>query len=186
MQAINRLFERSKEGISFKGETREQAAGILNNMFEKDAFGRLISLLELLQLLANSEEYHSLNANGFMLEVDAKDHERMQTLYAYVEKNFQEQISLEEIAREINMTEPAFCRYFKKLTGKTFIQFVNEFRVAHACSLLGQDHLSIAAVSFESGFNNLSHFNKQFKKITNQSPREYRKSARKILKPATV
>ena len=89
---------------------------------------------------------------------------------------------LEQAANLANMTIPAFCRYFKKLTNKTFTQFVNEFRVAHASSLLADDHLSIAAVSYESGFNNLSHFNKQFKAITGASPREYRKGLKKIVK----
>ena len=74
------------------------------------------------------------------------------------------------------MTVPAFCRYFKKLTSKTFTRFVNEFRIAHASQMLADEHLSIANVSYESGFNNLSHFNKQFKIITGLSPREYRKN----------
>ena len=79
------------------------------------------------------------------------------------------------------MTVPAFCRYFKKLTHKTFTHFVNEFRVVHACKLLSEQQLPISEVCFESGFNNLSHFNKSFKKITEKSPTEYRKDFRKII-----
>lgn len=71
------------------------------------------------------------------------------------------------------MTVPAFCRYFKKITGKTFVQFVNEYRLAHAAKLLHEKQISILDVSFESGFNNFSHFNKQFKKFTQKTPSDY-------------
>ncbi|MCB0845369.1 MAG: helix-turn-helix transcriptional regulator, partial [Bacteroidetes bacterium] len=83
-------------------------------------------------------------------------------------------ISLEEIAAEINMTVPAFCRYFKKLSGKTFTRFVNEFRVVHACKLLSEKPSSITEICYESGFNNFSHFNKIFKETTGKSPSAYR------------
>ena len=79
------------------------------------------------------------------------------------------------------MTVPAFCRYFKRLTGKTFTHFVNEVRVAQACQLLSDEHLSIAAVSYDSGFNNLSHFNKQFRLVVGTSPRAFRQNLRKIV-----
>ncbi len=81
----------------------------------------------------------------------------------------------------VSMTVPAFCRYFRKTSGKTFIQFVNEYRLVHAAKLLHEKQISITDVCFESGFNNFSHFNKQFKKFTGKSPSVYRNELKVVL-----
>lgn len=181
MESIRRLFDRSRQGISFGGALKQKVGRRLQNMMELGGFERLLELLSILQEMAQSADYKMLNASGFALEVNAQDQRRMEAVYAYVEEDFQAEVNLDEAAARVNMTVPAFCRYFKKLTRKTFSQFVNEFRIAHACRLLGDDTLTIAAVSFDSGFNNLSHFNRQFKSITGLSPRDYRKSLKKVV-----
>jgi AraC-like DNA-binding protein/mannose-6-phosphate isomerase-like protein (cupin superfamily) len=181
MQAIKQLFQRSRQGLSFSGAVKEQVGQRLKTMLKEDGFDRLLALLHILQEMAEADDYEMLNASGFALEVSAQDQDRIEAIYQYVQQNFQDEVNLDEAARRANMTVPAFCRYFKKLTRKTFSQFVNEFRIAHACRLLGDDTLSIAAVSFESGFNNLSHFNRQFKNITNLSPRAYRKTLKRVV-----
>ena len=181
MQAINQLFERSKLGISFNNATKSKIGDRLNRMLELEGFNRLLELLTILQELAYSTDYTMLNASGFALEVNAQDYNRMKLVIKHIEDTFQQPIKLEDVASIVSMTVPAFCRYFKKITQKTFTQYVNEYRVAHASRLLLEDHLSIAAVSFESGFNNLSHFNKQFKHITGNSPRSYRKQYKKLV-----
>lgn len=181
MEAIRRLFERSRQGISFPGPVKEEVGNRLLKMMKLSGFDRLLELLSILQLMANSSEFKMLNASGFALEVNARDQRRIESVYTYVEDNFQQEVNLDKAASRASMTVPAFCRYFKKLTRKTFSQFVNEYRIAHACRLLGDDTLTIAAVSFESGFNNLSHFNRQFKNITGLSPRDYRKGLKKVV-----
>lgn len=181
MHGIQQLFQRAHQGISYFGETKRIVGERLDRMVDLNNFDRLLELLSVLQIMAHSEDYKLLNAKGLAFEVSAQDHERMQAVYEYVEQHFQQEINLDEAARRVNMTAPAFCRYFKKLTNKTFIQFTNEFRIAHACRLLANEDESIAGVSYDSGFNNLSHFNKQFKKIAGLSPREYRKSLRKVV-----
>ncbi|HMO40503.1 MAG TPA: AraC family transcriptional regulator [Saprospiraceae bacterium] len=181
MSAIRQAFERSEQGLTFCGDTKKRIGERLTRMMEMNNFDRLLELLSVLQDIATSKEYNILNVGNYAMEVGAQDHVRMETVYAYVQENFQTEVSLDEVANRVSMTVPAFCRYFKKLTRKTFTEFVNEIRVAHACRQLGQEHLSIAEVSFESGFNNLSHFNKQFRQITGVSPREYRKSLKKVV-----
>lgn len=181
MEAIRRLFERSRQGISFPSTVKEAVGRRLMAMMELGGFERLLELLSILQLMARCADYKMLNASGFALEVNAQDQKRIEAVYNYVGHNFQEDVNLDEAASRVNMTVPAFCRYFKKLTRKTFSQFVNEFRIAHACRLLGDETLTIAAVSFDSGFNNLSHFNRQFKGITGFSPRDYRKGLKKVV-----
>ncbi|MEN0006220.1 MAG: AraC family transcriptional regulator [Bacteroidota bacterium] len=181
LKLVKQLFERSKQGLTFDGETKHKVGKMLTQLPELDNFGKLIRLLEVLQLMATSVDVNELNATGMAVSVNGQDHDRMEAIFTFVEQNFQDQIRLEEVAELLNMTVPAFCRYFKKLTHKTFTQFVNEFRIAHACRLLSDEHLSIASVSFDSGFNNISHFNKQFKQITGASPREYRKNLRTVV-----
>lgn len=184
MHTIKGLFERGKTGLVFHDEVKHKIGKRLRSMIEMSAFERLINLLQVLHSMASTEAYQSLHANGFTVTVNPQDQERMEIIYAYVAKHFQRTIPLEEIAKLINMTVPAFCRYFKKLTSRTFTQMVNEFRITYASRLLQNEHLNIAAISFESGFNNLSHFNKQFRQITGVSPREYRQQLRKLVHEA--
>jgi AraC-like DNA-binding protein/quercetin dioxygenase-like cupin family protein len=181
MRDIQHLFERSRKGLIFNGKTRDQIGQKLREMVRMEPFERMLALLQVLQFLAATDECDSLNADGFALEVQAQHLDRMQEVYHYVESHFQQEVSLEEAAKRTNMTVPAFCRYFKRITGKTFTHLVNEVRIAHACRLLNDEHLSIAAVSFDSGFNNLSHFNKQFKLVVGSSPRAFRQNLKQIV-----
>lgn len=181
MRDIHYLFERSRKGIIFSGGIKQWAGEKLRSLIRKDPFERMVGLLTVLQALAQTEEATLLNADGFAFEVNAQHASRVQEVYEYVGQNFQQELSLETIARRVNMTEPAFCRFFKRLTGKTFTQFVNEVRIAHASRLLADEFRSISDVSYESGFNNLSHFNKQFRLVTGTSPREFRSRLRTLV-----
>jgi len=141
----------------------------------------MIQLLKVMHLLAQSKEYEILNASAVTIETDPKSNERIKTVYDHVRANFQRTISLDEIASLSNMTVPSFCRYFKKLTGKTFTQFVNEFRIAHACKLLSETPNTIAHISYECGYNNFSHFNKHFKLYTGKNPSAYRDEFKRVV-----
>jgi AraC-like DNA-binding protein/mannose-6-phosphate isomerase-like protein (cupin superfamily) len=174
MAEIRALFERADNGLVFYGETKAAAGRHLHAMMDMGPLDRLLALLALLQDLARSTGCQSLQVKGFVLPVDAQHYERVERVFEYVTDQFQRAITLEAAAAQANLTVPAFCRFFKKLTGKTFVQFVNEIRISHACSLLANGEMGIAAISYESGFNNLSHFNKQFREITGISPRDYR------------
>jgi AraC-like DNA-binding protein len=138
-------------------------------------FERLIGFIKILHKLSLSNEYKLLNASSVGLVVNLQDSKRIDTIYKYVRKHFMdEDLPLKTISALVNMTVPSFCRYFKKHTNKTFTQFVNEFRIVHATKLLSESDAPISEVCFDSGFNNFSHFNRNFKKITGKSPREYR------------
>lgn len=181
LRLVRQLFERAKSGIVFHAPAKHKIGQQLVAMVDQSPFHRLLSLLEILHEMATTADYESLKAQGFPVEVNPQDQDRMALLYNFVEEHFQRPIPLAEIAALINMTVPAFCRYFKKLTNRTFTQFVNEFRITYASRLLRDEDMSIAAISFESGFNNLSHFNKQFRQITGQSPREYRQQVQQVV-----
>ncbi|MBK7634549.1 MAG: AraC family transcriptional regulator [Saprospiraceae bacterium] len=181
MQNIDILFERSKAGLSFYGNTKDEVGSRLNSMFYMDPFDTLMEYLHILHILADSKEYNVLNATGVALIVQGQDTDRIDTIYKYVRKNFTESIQLGDIAALANMTVPSFCRYFKRITGKTFTEFVNEFRIVHACKLLSEERHTVSEVCFESGFNNFSHFNRQFKEKTGKSPNAYRKAVEKVV-----
>lgn len=185
MASVQQLFERSKSGVIFYGHTRWEVGQILGRMADLDNFNRLVELLRVLQIMATSQEFEPLNINYLSAEVKPQDHLRMRQIFEFVEENFQRQFLQDEVASHINMTTPAFCRFFKKLNHKVFTDFLNEYRVARACNLLAGHSHSISLVCFDSGFNNLSHFNKQFKQVTGKTPSDYRKSLRNfVLSPA--
>lgn len=176
MGEVKKLFQRANTGLVFGEETKLEVGKRLRNMDLCDNFSKMTELLLILQIMAYAKDCRPLNINSMTLEVKQQDQERMHVLNDFIENNYQRKISVEEAAALVNMTVPSFCRFFKNLAHRTFIEYVNEFRVTQASSMLSQKHLSIGAVSFESGFNNISHFNKQFKLITGQTPTAYRKN----------
>ncbi|MBC3759788.1 helix-turn-helix transcriptional regulator [Hyunsoonleella sp. SJ7] len=179
--AIISLFEKAKKGIKFNRTAKNTVGPKIEKLNDYDGFERILKLLEILQYLAITDDYTILNAEGLVFETEPQDTDKIKTIYKYVNANFQEHIALEEIADKVSMTVPAFCRYFKKTTGKTFTQLVNEYRVVHATKLLNESNMSIADICYECGFNNFSHFNKQFNEIIGKSASNYRKEIKHII-----
>ncbi|WP_228238721.1 AraC family transcriptional regulator [Allomuricauda sp. M10] len=181
MKNIQKLFEVAKGGIAFYGRTKLKVGEKMEILEYQTDFQRLLSILNILNQLATSDEMNVLNAEGFSLETEVKDNDRINIVFNHVKANFKEDISLEEISDMVSMTVPSFCRYFKKITNKTFTQFVNEYRLVHASKLLAEQPISITQVCYDSGFNNFSHFNKSFKAFTGQNPSEYRNQLKTVL-----
>lgn len=181
MKRIQTLFERAKGGIAFSGRAKQKIGEKMEVLEYQTDFQRLLSILNILNELAIAQEFKILNAEGFSLETEVKDNDRINVIFNHVKSYFKEDISLESMADLVSMTVPSFCRYFKKMTNKTFTQFVNEYRLVHASKLLAEQSLSITEVCFESGFNNFSHFNKSFKAFTGQNPSQYRNELKNVL-----
>ena len=176
LEDIKNLFFRSKNGIVFRGPIRHQIGKELSELAEEEPFKKLIGLLNILQTLATTDQFESLNVKGFTLEVKAQDEGRMNRVYEYVQENFQEIITLEQVAHEVSLTVPAFCRFFKRMTHITFTQFLNEYRITCACKLLLQEDMLIVDIADHCGYQTLSHFNKQFLKITGHTPSDFKKN----------
>ena len=181
MKNIQKLFEVAKGGIAFHGKTKMKVGEKMEILEYQTDFQRLLSILNILNLLATSDDMRVLNAEGFSMETEVKDNDRINLVFNHVKTHFKEEITLDEIADIVSMTVPSFCRYFKKITNKTFTQFVNEYRLVHASKLLAEQPMSITQVCYESGFNNFSHFNKSFKAFTGQNPSEYRNQLKAVL-----
>lgn len=172
-QSIKALLERSKRGLSFGEKTIAKVTPKFKNLPNLTGMERLLEMIAILKILSESEDKQDLTTNPISLRNEV-DSARMNKVFEFVMLKYQEEIQLKDVADLANMSESAFSRYFKKRTRRTFTQFLAEIRIEHACKLLMVDKLSVAEISFESGFNNLSNFNRQFKAIKKITPLTYR------------
>jgi AraC-like DNA-binding protein len=176
LQHIKRLFQKSGSGISFYGDTQKIVSqSLLALSTEESSFRLLIGLLEALQRLAQSSEYNQLDQNQVIGERTLAEQERINPVFAYLVENFRHHVTLDEAADIANMTTNAFCKYFKKITRKTFMETIIEYRLNYALQQLVQTDKPISEIAFESGFGDVSHFYKMFKVKMQVSPLNYRK-----------
>lgn len=176
MAAVHELLQRAMRGIYFNGATKKTAAQKLRRLLRLSHFEKLLALLDLLQMLAVSRDYHLLNAAGQSYDFKQKDEARLKKVYDYVAAHYQQPVNIKEVSQLVSLTVPSFCNYFKKNMHLTFTDFVNEYRINHSCKLLMDGH-SIADACFNSGFNNVSYFSKLFKTIKGKSPGQFKKLA---------
>lgn len=181
MKSIIALLERAKKGVKFQPETKKKVGPKIQKLLDYEGIEQIILFLEVLNDLALADDYTLLNVDGYAIETSPQDSNKIDIIFKHINKNFERQISLHEIADKASMTVPAFCRYFKKSTGKTFTKMVNEYRVVHATKLLSESKSSITDICYECGFNNFSHFNKLFKEITGKSASKYRSEMKRFV-----
>jgi AraC-like DNA-binding protein len=174
LQKVVDLMERAKTGIAFTGETKRIAGIRLKKLQYMDRFHQFMELMSIFQFLAVSEEFEDLEVRPISSQTILKQQERMHRIHQFVEMNFQKPIDTQQIAEEVNLTLPAFCRYFKKATKLTYTDFVNQYRVQYAKKLLIQDK-NVTETCFECGFESLSYFNRIFKKFAGVSPSEFKR-----------
>ena len=168
------LMERAKTGLAFIGETKRIAGVRLKKLHHLDRFHQFMELMSIFQFLAESDEYVNLDVHPISSQTILKKQERMHRIHQFVEANFQKTIDTQQIADVVNLSLPAFCRYFKKATKLTYTDFVNQYRIQYAKKLLIQDK-NVTEACFESGFESLSYFNRIFKKWTGETPSGFRK-----------
>jgi AraC-like DNA-binding protein len=174
MSAIHELFKKAQSGIVIKGLTRDEIAYRMENMPSAPPFYQLMMLLDMLYLIATSTETELIDPQFSSHALTSVETERFQQVYAYIIENYTQEIDLEAVAAIAYLTPTAFCRYFKKITHKTFVEVVTEFRLKHACQLLTTTDKTVSDICFQSGFGNVSYFNKAFKNGVGQSPLQYR------------
>ena len=177
-KAISELLDKAKWGMKLLGKENQQIKTLLQNLLDQVEGNPIISLLQILETLANSHDIKLLSNSHYQEEYDQHDEDRINQIYKYSLSNFQQKITIEEIAGIANISPNSFCRYFKSRSRKTYSQFLLELRIGHACKLLIDGKLSVAQICFESGFNNFANFNRYFKLHTGKSPLQYQKGYR--------
>ena len=171
---IRHLFHRAAKGLSFKGKTKHAVGEKLRNMQHLSHFDQLIELLQVFQLLALSEEVMELNDRDTSVKLFLDDRVRMTAVYNYIHANYNQTPDVNEVAGSVHLSTAAFCRYFKKETKMTFTDFVNQYRITQAKTLLLKD-MTVSEACYDVGFDSLSYFTKLFKKITGENPSAFKK-----------
>ncbi len=171
---LKKLLALSRRGIKFRGAAKVELRELIQGLEgQKNSIGRIIDLLDILRIMAETREYDLLLANDFTRHVSEDDCERINRVYQFIIDHYTENPTLAQVSEVANMSTTAFCRYFKSHTTKTYTQFLNDIKIDNACRLLLDNRLNISQICFETGFNNFTHFNDQFKKITGLTPKQY-------------
>jgi len=178
-KSIMVLLRHSIFGIQFSQEATEKVRDKLLQLPQLSEGFRFVALLDILLILSQDSSPTLLASAAYRITIDDAETERMKRILDFTLAHFQEEIPLETIAEIAHLTVPAFCRYFKKRTQKTYIEFVNQLKINHARKLLTDSELSIAQVGLECGFHNLSNFHQIFKRQIGKSPLQYRKINKK-------
>ncbi|MEJ1237763.1 AraC family transcriptional regulator [Chryseolinea sp. T2] len=172
---LRQLFLHARRGMTFTGATADHVERTLYALLDARDFNRVLLLFQLLNQLANTDEFSLLATSGYTNTLKDADTRRMNDVHAYVMANFRDKITLNEAAAIASMTPTSFSRYFKVHANKTFSEFVSEIRIGHACKLLAEKKIAVSQVSDESGFQTMSNFNRQFRNFTGYNPLEYRR-----------
>jgi AraC-like DNA-binding protein len=178
MSHIKRLLDLASLGVRIDGEDRKRVTEILNLIEAQDGFQRFQSLLSILDICSKSDSLQPLSSVRYTSPSKDSENERINVVFQFLSKNFREEVSLAQIASIANMTPNAFCRYFKQRTGKAFTVFLNEMRIEFAAKLIAGSHDNFGNIAQECGFNSISYFNRQFKRVMQTSPMAYRNKYR--------
>jgi len=172
-RGIVKLLQRAERGLHFSPSLRASVDENLGSLSELNGPQRLARLLEILGELADRRAV-PLSSGGFTPSLNVAQAERLERGCRWIADNFRSPITLGEVSRHVHMTPPAFSRFFRLATNRTFVHFVNELRVGYACRLLLESDRKVTEVAFESGFENLSNFNRRFRALRGRSPKEFR------------
>lgn len=171
--SLNHLFENAAKGILFSGPIVIRAKMILNQMLFETGLSRAALMLQLLDVLAQSDSYKTLSSPSFNIVETSTEANKINRVFDYIFNNFKEDISLQDVASIIPMSTAAFCRFFKLKTNRTLVEFIKEIRVGHAAKLLMEGNHNVTETCYKSGYNNISNFNKHFKEVKGLSPRDF-------------
>lgn len=171
---VKALFEYSNRGVKFSEDTILRVRERLISLIGKRGFDSVLELISILHDLSVSNNFTLLASSGFANKQFDFKGRRLEKVFNYMKENFDKEITLNTLSKLVNMTEVSFSRYIKQRTGLTFTECLNNIRLGHAARLLIDTNYNISEVSFKSGYNNLSYFNRIFRKKYNCTPKEFR------------
>ncbi|MFI5159710.1 MAG: AraC family transcriptional regulator [Sphingobacteriales bacterium] len=173
---LKNMLDRSQRGISFSAETALSLKDRLLSLDKKTGFDSVLELLSVLHDLSVSRNMRTLSEASFSNEKFYYNSRRIEKVFEYMNNNYNKTVSLAEVSRIANMPEASFSRFIKKRTGKTFIDSLNEIRLGHASRMLIDTTNTISEIAYKCGFNNISNFNRIFKRKKFCIPREFRET----------
>jgi AraC-like DNA-binding protein len=173
-KGLRTLFEQALHGLKIQGICKQELAKGISALEGLNGLARVMQLLQCLLCIEGNKEFEVLSSSD-PKKFNAKKEGTIYKIFDYTHKNYYDAITLDEVANIASMSIPAFCNYFKKCTRKTYIEYLNEVRIENACKLLIDSEKSINEIGFNSGYNTLPNFNRQFFKLKKMTPSHYRK-----------
>ena len=173
---LKSMLERSQRGIVFSPETIQALKGRIIGLAQKSGFDSVLELMSVLHDLSISRNMRTVSDASFSNEKLYYNSRRIEKVFEHMNQNYHKQVTLAEVARIANMPEASFSRFIKKRTGKTFIDSLNEIRLGHASRMLIDSTNTIAEIAYKCGFNNISNFNRIFKRKKLCIPKEFRET----------
>jgi AraC-like DNA-binding protein len=173
MEETLKWVSKAGRGIKLLGSTREKVTDLLKLVVKQKGIDKIITFFKIIKHLTESNEIEILSVIATQEKYRTNEGKRMNDILQFTLRESHRKVYIDEVAKVANLTEEAFCRYFKTRTGKTYTNFLNEVRVSHACKMLIDMDLSIQDICYQSGFTNLSNFNRAFKKVTGKTPSKY-------------
>jgi AraC-like DNA-binding protein len=177
---IAKLFQQSLQALKVYGKSAEILGPLIRGLENMKGFKRILRLGECLCLLAEQNEFTPLSTQRIR-PLNPKHQKRIDRIFQYTIDSFREPITLSAMAGIACMSVPSFCNYFKASTKKTYIEFLTETRIGYACNLLMDTEMAILDICYESGYNSLANFNKQFLRLKSMTPSQYRRQFQRPL-----
>ena len=171
---IARAMTLSERGIQIVGHTLNEVSEIMLQLPYLKSFDRMLHFFKLMDIIGRSETNIKLASKEYLRMRFTTQNKRIAAIHEYLMNHYREDLDLKQLAELVNMAEGSLCRFFKMNMGMTVFEYLNQLKIEFACKLLMDNDLNILKVCLDSGFNNLSHFNKQFRKINGVPPSEYR------------
>lgn len=173
MEDARNFVEKASRGFKMLGTEKENLITLLKIVVGQKGIDKLITFFSIIKLLLEATKFETLSVMASMENYGSSEGKRMDDILQFTLRESYRKVYIDEVAKVAHLTEEAFCRYFKIRTGKTYTNFLNEVRVSQACKLLIDKDLSIQDICYQSGFTNLSNFNRAFKKVTGKTPSKY-------------
>jgi AraC-like DNA-binding protein len=172
---VKKALKLSERGVRIVGDTLNEVSRLMLELPYVDNFERMINFYKIMNAIGQSDSHILLASEKYVVNRFRSNNERVNKIHEFLMSHHQEEINLEQISELVHLAPGSLCRFFKAQMGITIFDYLNKIKIDYASSLLLNNDMTIVDVAFDSGFHNISHFNKQFKKLLGRTPSEYRK-----------
>ncbi|MEM7380634.1 MAG: AraC family transcriptional regulator, partial [Bacteroidota bacterium] len=171
---LDKLMERAVRGIYFQNISENGMDLLLAEIETLEGPRKFLKLVELLDAMSEAKSVELLCSSNYKADYKDYHEERILKVCHYIHEHYKHNISIESLADIVAMNPSAFCRFFKRVLGKTAIEYINELRISHVCNQIQSQNIPVYQMAFDAGFSSLAHFNKQFKRYTGRTPKAYK------------